>query len=460
MNWSEWKTMVRRFLTDRQPTDANFAAAVAEYVRARIARDLQGDAATYGLVERRYTSLRRSLIGYTYSGNDAALLAATVALLRPAGSADSIFVEAAAEFVRSKLAGGEVNQRYMQLRLALAGAVPTINDTDLKTAVKARLSDGARTDEQFAQACAWYAKAYIAREVDARGDNIERALALAERATKDYTALKQRLVGFESDLEEEDLLAEVVKYLPVDANRANVSALIPVLIKVASQDIKAFGPWVDEQVLAAKADLVSFAPWISAQIAAAKDDLQALGQRVDGEMRAAAIDLQTYVTAFTAGHTGTFEEADMEQDGSASAAWLPDNLRLRAARLIDETRDGLETPCVATAWEERIEKLVRSLDRAARVAVDPKGRRFMVSPALVADSLSLVLEFEGVKLDFEDEDCVPFDEDSAQAAAAYVNAALAQEWGEAIAQAAVWRQTYIEKRTNLYLKHRARAQVR
>ena len=67
--------------------------------------------------------------------------------------------------------------------------------------------------------------------------------------------------------------------------------------------------------------------------------------------------------------------------------------------------------------------------------------------------------WDGRKLEFEDDDEVPFDEESSFAIAKWVNGALAAEWGEAAIQQQIWRGGYVAERSRLYLKHKRRSEV-
>lgn len=386
--WAQFKAAVfTGFLTDRTASNTNFAAACAEYVRARIARDVLGDAAAYALAEKRYTALRRGLAGYSYTADDAALQAE----------------------------------------------------------VRALFSDGARTNTQVAQAIALYIRAESAREVEARGEGgSESALAIAKSCRIDYQLLRLRLCGFNHTLEA-GLTDEVNKYLPVESQRLNTADYRAALQAAAVEDIEAFGDWFDTQV------------------ATAKDDLQALSDRVESELRATVIDLQHHIRAYTLGQEDTFTADDVEDEGNASVGTLSDGAQVRSARIerSDEPQAELsiKEACRLVDWADRFDLLVQSTDCGARIAISPKGDQFMVTPRLDFPRPQLLIEWDGMKLNFEDNDATPFDEGAVQAVGYGINAALAAEWGESVGQQQLWRGKYAEERSKLYLRHKRRGEV-
>ncbi len=247
--WSEFEAAVRAVITDRTPSDTNFAAAAAEYVRGRMTRDLLGDVNIYGLIERRYTSLRRGLAGYNTTQDDAALKASVKALLRDT-SGDIVFTDAAANFVRGKLGDAEGMKNYTAQRIRLAGYATTLSDSALKAAVRVMLTDGAVNNQTFAEACALFVRRAIVREVDLRVDstyNNQASLSLADSLDKDYERLRLRLVGFTQTIgNTAAVVTEVNKYLPADSQSVATSRYP--IAKVVS-DMRQGGPYDRAQLL-------------------------------------------------------------------------------------------------------------------------------------------------------------------------------------------------------------------
>lgn len=183
--WSEFKDAVRVFLTDRKPSDATFAAAATEYVRARMGTQM-GDKDQYTLSERRYGVLRKALIGYNTLSNDTALRAAVKAFLRDTTAGDGMFAEAVAHYVRLQGGVGDPalsRATYASLRWRLAGYNYAGGTSALRSAVRAILSDGARDETMFAEAVA-----HFVRNAAGVGD------VAASRAS--YSALRFKLMGY------------------------------------------------------------------------------------------------------------------------------------------------------------------------------------------------------------------------------------------------------------------------
>lgn len=583
---ADLRSAVKGLLRESHAGNEMFAEAVAEWVRMKMSG---GDKSF-----ERYQQLKRSLAGYATTQNEADLHGAVKTLLRPSSASDTLFTEAVVEFVRSKLGNEGSGQRFAALKRELAGFGTTLNDGQIQGAVRTILSDGARTNTMFAKACALYARAEIAREIDARDqEGIQSAKAVADKCAADYRELRIRLAGFTHTFANAAaLLTEVKKYLPVDQVRTNTDTFLSVIVANAAEDLQSLNAWIDaqistaktelqgvgtwinaeianaksdlegvdvwlnNQIATAKADLIALDDWINRQIEAAKADVEALKDRVDRELRAAVINLQDYIRAYTVGHSRTIVEGDIEQDGNASLGRLPEDSQLRSARIkrfdsawsaepsvvqdevsgsagvvtaisSDETRvrsisftpasgnvgsvkvgyrtdtpmftapfsfdavpgkaydlsefviqtentgdtvgyiaieyedvESDETPCRAVKWEDRYEQLVRSTDCGARIAVDPKGIEFMVTPKLVEDYTQLIITYDGLKLEFEDADEVPFDEGAARAVGMWINGALGMEWGESAAQVMNHKAEYATARTRLYLRHKGRSEVR
>lgn len=396
-SWADFKTAVIPFLTDRTPTDANFAAAVTEYVRARMQRDIIGDKDLYAITQNRYTAMRRALAGYLTAADSATL----------------------------------------------------------KAAVLAQLSEGSRTNAQVVQAVAYYVRAELAREVDARGEVATttsggQAMGISSSCRADYQRLRLRLCGFAHTLAG-GLGAAVANLLPVDSQRLNSTTYIATLEATAVEDIQSLGAWID------------------AQIAAAKDDLQALSDRVQKEIRAGVIDLTQKIRAYQVGNEDTFIEADIETRGNAALGSLadiyPDGAQLREAWIMYPaetcgTAACNQRPCQLVPWNDRTEKMICANVCAPQIAISPKGDDFVVTPALVDGKIALRVVVDGTKLLFDDGDVTALDEEAARAVGKYVNAELATEWGDPLAQQQILRAAYLSERTRLYLKHKDRAAIR
>jgi hypothetical protein len=548
--WLSWRALVLKSLTDRQPDEAGFTAAIADYVRAANSQR-RGDAQSFALQYNRYKSQRRGLVGYTTTQSDSALKTAVKLLLRDVAEAsadtlmtaaiadyvrvqrnpvdqasaaryaemraklagyetaladatvqaavkvllrdapsDTLFAHAVAEYLRGQSGDNESRARYAQLRERLGGYATTQNDAALQAAVRSSLADGKRDDTEFARAVALYVRAELAREVDARDvESASGAKATYESCRADYERARLRLAGYSPTLSFNQAAVNV--FLPVDNLRSNTSTYIAGLTTAATEDLKAFGTWIDaqiatakadltglgtwidQQVITAKADLQGAGAWIDQQVLSAKADLQALSQRIQTEIRAGAIELQHYIDGYRVGHTSDYTEFDATNEGAAHKVELPDGAQLREAWIkyvnaanpedaiddTDEDRANWE-PCATVAWADRQAKLIASSTSRPQIAVHPRATEILFTPQLKDREIELHLVYDGTKLEFEDGDSVPLDEEAAMAVAKRINAELAAEWGEPIAQQQIWRAGYASERSRLYLKHKNRAELK
>lgn len=395
--WTQFLAAVKSFVTDRTPADTNFVAAATEYVRARIARDILGDANGYALTEKRYTAMRRGLAGYSYSANDATLQAA----------------------------------------------------------VRVQLSEGARTNAQVAQAIALYIRAETAREIDARGGNItpEGALAVSKACRADYQQLRIRLCGFAHTLAG-TLTAEVAKYLPVDASRVNSTTYLATLQAAAVEDIEAFGTWLNGQIATAKDDLQALSDRVTKEIEAGTRDLlhfaRAYQKGHEDTFQEADVTAEGLASLGTIPDQAQFREAFIKYPSATDEDDDIDDA-------VEERCN--ERPCSLVPWSERSEKLICTNECVERITIDPKGGTFLVHPALVDGEIELRVVYDGMKIEWSGSDNTPFDDDAVRVVGMWVNRELSGEWGESASQQALWASRHASERTKAYLKHKSRAAV-
>lgn len=148
-------------------------------------------------------------------------------------------------------------------------------------------------------------------------------------------------------------------------------------------------------------------------------------------IRDAVIDLQRFIRAYRQGHTTTYQEADLEAIGYAHLGTLASQAKPKAFYIVStgetEEEGTTDDPNIVrnrldfVAWSDRREAMIaRQYDsRAYLYAVSPFSTQFMVHP-LVNDETYLKVVWDGLKMDFEDDDDVPWPEWAAEAVAAYV----------------------------------------
>ena len=264
--------------------------------------------------------------------------------------------------------------------------------SDFKTRVRDVLSDGARTDDSYCYAISLWVLSELARQVDHdlqeygsyRGQYARHALKLL-----DYTP---------AALTAEQIGTRVRDMLVAHGQRRNIQTYIDRLITQAIQ----------EQA--------------------------AIGTRFNALLLEAIADIQHYIPAAQLNHSTSYTSADVEAEGDASHACMPDGAMARKFLLVDK-RDT-EEPLIEftqVPWETRYHQIINrsavhlaeeDLGATPLVAIEPGGHEFYIWPKLVADVYELRIEWTGRKSDFADADPTPFDKRMAEAAAKYISAKL------------------------------------
>lgn len=478
------KSSVRVLISDATASEALFSQAAAYYVQAEIARDLAGDVASGDSYRKNYLQLRQKLLGFQSTISDATLRTDVRSLISDTTLGDSLFSQAAAYYVQAEIArelagdvasGDSYRNSYLQLRLRLLGFNTALTDSALKSDVRSLVFDTTAGNALFVQAVTYFVKAEIAREVN-------RDQAMSESYRKSYSQLRIRLAGFNHTLGN-GIRAEVNKLLPVDAERGNISVnFIDTLIVNAVADIQGLGVWVDALVMRAKDDLQGLRAWVDNTIARAKadlqglaglidghilqakDDLQSLNARVDNEIRQGVIDLQHYIEAYRVGHESSFEESDVTQAGFASLVMLPDQAQIRDAWIVYDQFGNPEVhrdSAAAVDWSERQERMLGVKNDSAQIAIDPWCKTALCTPRLdFSCGISLLIKWDGLRLDFSDADTTPFDEGTVKAAALFVQAELAAEFGDSALSIRGFRSDYSILRSRLYVETRDRSAIK
>lgn len=147
-------------------------------------------------------------------------------------------------------------------------------------------------------------------------------------------------------------------------------------------------------------------------------------------IRDAVLDLQRFIRAFRTGHTTTYQEADLEVVGYTHVGELPAQAKPKAFYIVstgETVKAGTtDNPNIVrnrldyVAWEDRQAMIDnRRGVRNYQYAISPFSRQFMVHP-LINDETYLLVVWDGLKMDFEDADEVPWPEWAAEAVGAYV----------------------------------------
>ena len=211
-----------------------------------------------------------------------------------------------------------------------------------------------------------------------------------------------------------------------------------------------------------------------------------------GLMRQAIIDLQNYIPNNRKGHETVYYPQDFTTEGLASKGTLPPQAALQDAWLFRLQTDrrtkrlwdddpGVDEPLVyhpneqlirevkpqpptgparyplkEFGWEKRFELvngMVALNDNQGRICVDPYCHQFYVYPE-VTEGFLMSLFWDGTKLDYKDDELVPFTEQTAGAVAAFVRGMIARDIDKDMAAYASYfgnGGTYVTRRRDLYL---------
>lgn len=384
--------------------------------------------------------------------------------LAPASGSDVLFVEAIAEFVRSRavreilgesaVSTAKIHEaEYRKLRRKLAGRVSTLSASAMVTAVRARLREADATDATAVAVLADYVRGQIAKEVD--NDSV-----LAEAYQRNYQSGRLRLLGHAFTQSSTATKAAVRVFLPEDADRE------------AEND--GFNAFVDAEIERGIAELAALKTWVQGLVTAGREELEAAKARFDVELINGCIELQEKVPGLQSGNTTTYTVDDVEVQGYACRALRPAQARPEKAWIVypasegdvevdaEDLAEGVQAPvgcarvrCVQVPWQESQSALVCTNSCQPRISFERQGRCFLIAPALVADEIEFKLQWAGVRHDYDDADAdeVPFDKVCAIAVARWIEAQLAIGDGDGpVAKLAM--EQYIQVRRRIYVEDR------
>lgn len=200
-------------------------------------------------------------------------------------------------------------------------------------------------------------------------------------------------------------------------------------------------------------------------------------------LREGVIDLQQFIPAYNKRHETLYYPQDFATEGEASVGTLPPKADIQSVWLCDLARSQ-RFPVKAYDWERRFDMIYRrkgpaelfpnlitltaaavqaielinrlpalesiETHRHGLMAVDPQSETFYLVPR-IQQGWVLDVHWNGRKLDFKDEELVPFDEEAAYAVAAWVKAKIAFQIDRDPNRSQEFMRDYLLSRTNLYL---------
>lgn len=203
-------------------------------------------------------------------------------------------------------------------------------------------------------------------------------------------------------------------------------------------------------------------------------------------IRHAVIDLQQFIPSFRKRHETLYYPQDFAWDGSAARGVLPPFGKLQDCWLFN-FNEKRHYPIHQFPWERRMELVHKHVGdilnnpyvvltsaslaatntanilllqsglkrHVAVMAIDPQAETFYLYPQPAGEWV-LSVNWEGQKLDFKDDEVVPFSDQEAEATADYVLHRIRLSLDRNVQESEFYAKSYGNKRQNLYLREQER----
>lgn len=184
---------------------------------------------------------------------------------------------------------------------------------------------------------------------------------------------------------------------------------------------------------------------------------------VTAQIRYAVLNLQHHIIPYRAGHETVYGREDLTKEGKASVGTLPAEAKVREMWRVRTGSTCVRQPAILYpgGWDHRFDLVCgrpQIFECHSWVVLPPQGREFMVYPAIEA-GYELDVFWDGVKLEYEDADSVPYDEMSVPCVADYVKAMVAKEvHKDTTLQQMYWRD-FMRERRSLYVSAKDRQEL-
>lgn len=180
-----------------------------------------------------------------------------------------------------------------------------------------------------------------------------------------------------------------------------------------------------------------------------------LSDYIDQMTRLAVIDMMDYIPRYLTAHESVYYSPDFVQEGHASKGSLPPSSIIKDRWVFDFANHG-RRQVINYPWDQRFNLIYGKApcrDDRYRMAIDPQDQTFYIYPA-ITDRKALSIFWDGFKLEFSNDDQVPFEEGAAQAAADYVAAKIARYVERDNVRYESLMRDYTLKKRNLHLANR------
>lgn len=186
-------------------------------------------------------------------------------------------------------------------------------------------------------------------------------------------------------------------------------------------------------------------------------------------LRLAVIELQNLIPAYRKYHETLYQASDFIGEGFASRTSLPPQARVRDAFLVyyERNREGQAQPSCRRfqladfPWANRMQ-LVNSRialnENEGKICFDPQATSFYVYPC-VRDTQNVSVFWEGLKINFQDNELTPFDEQMTLVVADYCKMLISRTIDKDLALAESYETSYKAGRSLLFLQLKDRGET-
>lgn len=183
-------------------------------------------------------------------------------------------------------------------------------------------------------------------------------------------------------------------------------------------------------------------------------------------IRQGVIDLQRVIPGFTVNHETIYNPNDLVREGYAMRGVKPPQSAFRDLSIFripeDHTEEVIRRHGIAHPWSGRFDLIsgdVPTNDDKARYCIDPQGYTFYVYPMNEDEDWLVSLFWDGQKLDFQDDEQVPFSEAAALAVSYFVQAKTSMTADDSIQNKDAYMRDYELQKPKLYLDDKAKRGV-
>ena len=174
----------------------------------------------------------------------------------------------------------------------------------------------------------------------------------------------------------------------------------------------------------------------------------------------AVIQLQRVIPSFRTNHETIYYPEDMVREGMACRISKPPQSAFRDLSLFrineDETVDRHQG--VPYSWANRFDLVngaVPSNDSDAHYSIEPSGATLYVYPMPENECWLVSLFWNGQKVDFDDEEKVPFSQAAALAVSYFVKANTSMEIEDGVSAAEKYLKLFGDEKTRLYIDRKS-----